>query len=221
MAEEATPASSGVQDLIARIRDEGVESGREEAERILAEARSQAAKLLDDARSEVEEMRQKARGEIETEKAAALEALKLAARDTGLRLEAEVVSAFENTVKRLVSPTTRDPEVVRALLLVLAGHAVEDFVKDQQLRVFVSEALFKEVGESADLDARIGEAVLGITGDMLREGVEIVPARDVEGGARVRLVGENLEIDLTEDTVHKVLLRHLLPRFRRILEGVE
>ena len=56
MAEE-TPTSSGVQDLISRIRDEGVQAGRQEAERILAEAQQQAARRVDDARSEVDEMR--------------------------------------------------------------------------------------------------------------------------------------------------------------------
>ncbi|MDJ0848950.1 MAG: hypothetical protein QNK04_11270 [Myxococcota bacterium] len=219
MADQATPTSAGVQDLISRIRDEGVQSGRTEADKIVAEAQSQAARLVEDARSEIEEMRKKARAEIDTEKAAALEALKLAARDTGLQLEGEVVAAFENTVKRLVAPATRDPEFVRALLLVLAGRAVEEFVKDQELRVFVSDVLFKEAGESAEVDERAKQAVLGYTGEMLREGVEIVPSSEVEGGARVRLVGDALEIDLTDETVHKVLLRHLLPRFRRILEG--
>ena len=107
MAEE-TQTSSGVQDLIARIRDDGVQAGRQEAEQILADARRQAARMIEEARSEVEEMRQKARAEIENEETAALEALKLAARDTGLRLEAEVVSAFESCVKRLVSPVAHD-----------------------------------------------------------------------------------------------------------------
>lgn len=220
MAEDA-PKSAGVQDLIARIRDEGVQSGRQEAERLLAEARQQAHRMLEDARAEAQEVSQKARAEIETEKTAALEALKLAARDTGLRLEADVVASFENTVRRLVSPATRDPEFVRALLLVLAGHAVDDLVKDKEIQVFVSKMLFEEAEGSQELDERARRAVLGITGDMLREGIELVPSGEVEGGARVRLVGENLEVDLTDETVHKILMQHLLPRFRAILEGAE
>lgn len=220
MAEEA-PKSTGVQDLIARIRDEGVQSGKQESERLLAEARSEAQRTLESARAEADEVRQKARAEIETEKAAALEALKLAARDTGLQLEADVVAAFENTVRRLVSPATRDPEFVRTLLLVLAGHAVDELVKNKEIQVFVSNMLFQEAEGNQELDERARHSVLGITGDMLREGVELVPSSDVEGGARVRLVGENLEVDLTDETVHKILMRHLLPRFRAILEGAE
>jgi V/A-type H+-transporting ATPase subunit E len=218
---EAEQTSSGVQDLIARIRDDGVQAGRQEAEQLLANAQRQAARMLEDARAEVERMRQKARAEIQTEETAALEALKLAARDTGLRLEAEVVSAFESCVKRLVSPVAHDGSVIRALLLVLAGHAVEEFVKQEEIQVLVSDLLFKEADESPELQERVRQEVLGITGEMLREGVELIPSSEVEGGARVRLVGENLEIDLTEAAIHRVLMKHLLPRFRGIFEGNE
>ena len=221
MAEEAVQKSAGVQDLISRIRDEGVESGKQEAGRLVTEAQLQATRLVDDARTEAEELRGKARAEIETETEAALAALKLAARDTTLQLEAEVVSAFEGCVKRLVSPALRDPELIQALVLVLAGHAVEKFVKDREIRVFVSDVLFKEAGEIPELDERAKQAVLGITGEILREGIELIPSSEVAGGARVQLVDENLEVDLTDETVHKVLLKHLLPRFRAILAGAE
>ena len=42
MAEE-TQTSSGVQDLISRIRDDGVQAGKQEAERILADAQLAAS----------------------------------------------------------------------------------------------------------------------------------------------------------------------------------
>jgi V/A-type H+-transporting ATPase subunit E len=35
------------------------------------------------------------------------------------------------------------------------------------------------------------------------------------------VVGEDLEIDLSEDAISKLLLKHLLPRYRSILEGAE
>ena len=43
----------------------------------------------------------------------------------------------------------------------------------------------------------------------------------VAGGARVRLVGEDLEIDLTDDAVSQLLLKHLLPRYRAILQSAK
>ncbi len=220
MADE-TPTTSGVQDLISRIRDDGVQAGREEADRLLAQARREAARVLADAKAESDEMRQKASAEIESVKHAALEALKLAARDTELQLEAEVLGAFQRHVKRLIAPVTHDGSFIRALILVLAGQAVEEHLKDRQLQILVSDLLAGREHENRELDELIRRGVLGISGEMLREGVEIVPSSEVPGGARVKVVGEDLEIDLTDEAVAKLLLKHLLPRYRAILEGAE
>ena len=220
MAEEGSQAS-GVQELISRIRDDGVRSGQEEATRLVEEARREAARLLADARAETEEMRKKAAAEIESVKHAALEALKLAARDTELQLQAEVLTAFEQHVKRLVAPVTHDGEFIRTLVLVLAGQAASDYLTDQKIEIQVSDLLAGRIQENEERVREVRDAVLGISGEMLREGVELVPSGEVAGGARVRVVGEQLEIDLTDEAVGQLLLKHLLPRYRAILEGAE
>ena len=56
---------------------------------------------------------------------------------------------------------------------------------------------------------------------MLREGVELIPADDVHGGVRVQVVEDDLEIDLTSEAISRLLLRHMLPRFRNLLSGAE
>ena len=220
MARE-TPRTSGVQDLIARIRDDGVRAGKEEAHEIVGRARREAAQLIADAEAEADEMRRKASAEIESFKHAALEALKMAARDSRLQLEAEVLAAFQQHVKRLIAPVTYDGNFVRAVILVLAGHAVEDYLEDKRLQVLVSDLLAGKERAHPESDKAIHEGVLGIAGDMLREGIESIPSDEVRGGVRVRVVDEDLEIDLTEEAVSKLLLKHLLPRYRAILQGVE
>ena len=55
---------------------------------------------------------------------------------------------------------------------------------------------------------------------MLREGIELKPMGDTTPGIRIRLVGQDVEIDLTERAVADLLLKHLLPRYRAVLEGV-
>ena len=126
-------------------------------------------------------------------------------------------------MKRLVSSATIEKEVVKCIVLVLAGRAVEEFIKDKDLQIRVSDALFGSEGKSADKEEkqRARETVLGITSEMLREGIELIPATDVSGGARVQVVGENLEIDLSDEAISAQILKYLLPRFRAILEGVE
>lgn len=222
MAEQSTQSNqgSGVQELISRIRDEGVSAGREEAERLVEAAKRTSERMLKDAQQEIDALRRSAEIEIEADREAALEALKLAARDTGLELEAAVVAAFERQVTRLVSEITLDAELLRAMVLVLAGHSVKEFVQEKKIRVLASSLVFADQSDP-EVSTRARKATLALSSDMLREGVELIPADDVTGGVRVQVVDEDLEINLTDEAISRLLLRHLLPKFRNILTGAE
>jgi V/A-type H+-transporting ATPase subunit E len=219
---DAVPgAAQGVQELIERIRGEGVRAAREEAERVLREAREQAASLRASVEAEARETVERARAQIAREQAAGVEALKNAARDAALELRGNVRAGFERYVQRLVSTDMQDSAFVRSLVLVLAGETAARYVEDHDAVIFVSNALAggaDATPPSTAIREKIRSAVLGAAGDMLREGLELLPADDVAGGARVRLVGQDLEIDLTDTAVTRLLLKHLLPRYRDIVE---
>jgi len=211
---------SNVQALIDRIRDQGVHSANQEAARILAEAEAKAAQLLADAQKQVEQLRIKATADIEAEKAAAEEALKLSARDTIMRLKNGVAAAFETFVHRLVTTATQDRDLMKKLVLVLAGQSAEELIKDKQIQILLSDALV--TGKSDPKLRELGkQTILSISSDMLREGVELIPSSSIEGGAKVRLIGEQMEIDLSDKAIAKMLTDHLLPRFQAILSGAE
>jgi len=221
-----TRTSEGVQALISRLRDEGVQAGREEAERLLSDARDEAARILDAARNEAETLRSRATADAAREREAAIAALRLAERDTVLELRQGIAHHFERHVKRLVSRAMLDEDLVRSLVLVLAGRAASEFLEGREADVLVARALF--LGETPDddharrqADARVRDFILGITGEMLREGVELMPADELSGGVRVRLRGEDAELDLSDEAVAELLARHLLPRFQALISGAE
>jgi V/A-type H+-transporting ATPase subunit E len=217
---EPIHTESSVQALIDRIRDQGVQSANREAERILAEAEAKASQLLADAQKQAEQLRAKATADIEAEQAAAQEALKLSARDTVMRLKNLVAIAFETFVRRLVTTATQDRELMKNLVLVLAGHSAEEFIKDKQIQILLSDALL--TGKSDPKLRDLGkQTILSLSSDMLREGVELIPSSGIEGGAKVRLVGEQLEIDLSDKALSKMLAAHLLPRFHALLTAAE
>ncbi len=211
---------TGVQALIDRIRDQGVQSANQEAARILAEAEAKASQLLAETQKQVEQLRAKAAADIAAEQAAAQEALKLSARDTVLRLKNVVAAAFETFVRRLVTTATQDRDLMKKLVLVLAGHSAEELIKDKQIQILLSDAIV--TGQSDPKLRELGkQTILSLSSDMLREGVELIPSSSIEGGAKVRLVGEQLEIDLSDKAIAKMLADHLLPRFQAILTGAE
>ena len=216
---EPMKAAGGVQDLIARIRDEGVRAGRQEAERLVREAREEAARVRAEAADEARQTLADARSAVAAEREAALAALRTAARDTGLELRQAVLSSFQERLRRLVTDVTTDVAFVRAMVLVLAGRVAEEVGADRPLRVLVGRWL--DGAEDDDVRERERAAVLSIADSMLREGVELAPSDRVRGGARVLLEADGLEFDLTDEAISALLAQHLVPRFRSILTGVE
>lgn len=212
---EPVVASSGVKELIDRIRDEGVQSARDEADRILSEAKAQAARIVSDAKAEAAVMKKEAQAAMEREQTAAIEALRIAARDTGLELRSAIMSAFEEHVRRLITDVTTDGSVLRDMILVLAGRAAEDLIKDKDAAILVPSRLADEV--SAELEEFLQRSTVAFSADVLRKGVELIPSSQIQGGARVRLVGEDLEIDLSDEALSEMMLNLLLPRYRKIL----
>jgi V/A-type H+-transporting ATPase subunit E len=207
--------SSGVKVLIDRIRDEGVQSARDEADRIISEAKAQAARILSEAKAEAASVKKEAQASMEREQTATIEALRIAARDTGLELRSAIMSAFEEHVRRLVTDVTTDGSVLRDMILVLAGRAAEEFIKDEDAVILIPSRLADEV--SAELEDFLKQSSVAFSADVLRKGVELIPSNEIQGGARVRLVGEDLEIDLSDEALSEMMLKMLLPRYRRIL----
>jgi V/A-type H+-transporting ATPase subunit E len=222
MSESAEPAvtSSGVQDLVRRIRDDGVKAGREEGDRILRQAKEEATRIVTEAKAEAEQMKAAARREIKTEQKSATEALNLAARDTILRLRSEVRAAFTRQLQRLISSTMHDREFIRSLILEIAGRSVPDDLLEKKTDILVPGSLF-EIRDEGETAEKVRDFTLGIAADMLRDGIEIKTDPRLESGLVVRLEGEDLEIELTDETISQMLMTHILPRFRTILQGAE
>lgn len=216
---------SGVQSLISRLRDEGIKAGQQEADRLVQEAQHQAVQILSQAKAEAEDLREKARRQIEADRVASHEAIQMAFRDTLLKLGSELRTAFSAHVKRLVSMELEERDFLRKCILIIVGYAAERLPKDQPLEVLIADDLFVAVGDKTELTAvgkdRLRDLVLGISKEMLREGVDLKPAGHTERGMRVRLVGQDLELDLSDEALSEILLQYLTPRFRAIFTGVE
>ena len=221
MTEQAlNKTDSGVQNLVDRIRDQGILAANEKANKILRDAEAKSAKMLADAKLEVEKLRETARLEIEADHAAALEALKLSARDAMLQLKAKVSSEFEVFVQRLVTSATRDEQFIKTIVLVLAGHVEEELIGDKEIQIIISELIL--TGKpNEELGERGKQTILSLSSEMLREGVELIPSSDIQGGANVRLVKDKLEIDLSDKAIASLLYQRIMPRFQAILEGYE
>jgi V/A-type H+-transporting ATPase subunit E len=215
---DANIVQSGVEELIHRLRDDGVKAGQQEGERVLEAARKEAARLVREAEAEAEALRAKAKAASEAEQKAGREALQLAVRDAVLDLKEQLSARFAAQVQRMVGKELEDPELLRRLVLVLAGRsAAEAIPEDAALELLLSRRAGDQV--TVEGDDPLTRLTTQLAADALREGVEVTTARGHSVGIRVRLLGEDLEVDLTDEAVTQLLLEHLIPRFRALVEG--
>ena len=214
--------SSGVEELIGRLRQQGVEAGQAQADELMEQTRLRAEQRLDDARREADALLQKADEEASQTRRAGEEAVRLAVRDAMLSLKSEVVEQFADRVRRLVTRELKDGDFLKQLILEVGGRSAP--AADQPAKLLLPEDVFgleqlrrdpEEVKEGT-----LSHFVATVTKGMLREGLEIGTRDDQAAGIRIRLQEEDIEIELTDQAIAELLLRHLVPRFRAIMEGI-
>ena len=220
------PLSSGVDALIARLREEGVSAGREEAQGLLADARAQAKQILDKANAEAKERLEAARKESDSYRAAGEAALKTAMRDAVLDMKSTLMVRFSADVKRLVSRALQDRDFLKRMILELAGRVrgSADIDEGDVTVVILPDTVvgLEELrGNPEELQkGPVTRFVLGLTGEMLRDGVTFAGSEDLSAGIQVHLKDKEITLDLSDAAVAALLLQHLQPRFRAVLEGI-
>jgi V/A-type H+-transporting ATPase subunit E len=222
---QAQLASSGVEALIERLREQGVQAGRAEAETILAEARRRAAQIVHEAEANAAELVEAARKEAQMLQTGGEEALRIAMRDTVLRLKVELTGRFSAEVRRLIAVAMDQESFLKQLILAVAARAREEAGVDAgeavQIQLPRSLVGLEELRRNP-LELREGSLshfVLSLAGNVLAEGVSFGVTGDDSRGICLYLKDKDVTIDLTDDKVAALLLQHLQPRFRAILEG--
>ncbi|MBL7140303.1 MAG: hypothetical protein ISS74_05270 [Planctomycetes bacterium] len=201
--------ADSIESFVSKLQDEGVEAGRKEAQkikdvaraeadRIVQEAQQKAQKTLDDAEQQAKDTRE--RGQTD---------LRLAARDTVLRLR--------ETLSR----------VLRTVLLTRTGQALGDidFLKGLIRDVVMQYAQAEREGKAA-VDIRVSDEVRDRLTDWCRQ--ELQPKAEA-GGVAIDLQGalaeagfeyqvEGANVEVTRASVVETLSDLVSPRLREMVE---
>lgn len=214
----------GVEGLIERLRYEGVASGRTEAERIVEEAQRRANEIIDKAELDADKIRQDAQRAVDHLKVSGKEALEVAARDTLITLKTQLTNRFAQEVKRLVSEQMHSEELLRRLILEVTGQAAERIEEEDRLEILLPrdvrglDSLRRAPDELAE--GELTRFVQALSEECFRKGVTFGEMEGKSGGMKIRLEDKAMTIDLTDEAVAALLLEHLQPRFRALLEGI-
>jgi V/A-type H+-transporting ATPase subunit E len=220
--------SQGVDALIERLKQDGVNAGKEEAARLIHEAEEKSNIILNTAQAKSKAMMDEAHQLIQQEKKAAEDALQLAARNMRLELRQNLIDRFTQEVKRLVHKELDNENMLRQLVFLVATDTVEQLhaFKAKNIEIELPQKVmdFDEIRKNPELLEKdpLKTLVQSLTRQMLREGMSVRVNQQVSkvAGIKVHLVDEEIVLDLTEDAVSNLLVKHMQPRFRALLEGL-
>lgn len=221
-ADKQTTISVGVQELIEKLRNQGVDSGRQEAGRIVAEAEAQAAATIADAEKRAAAIVGKAREEADFITKAGKEALQLAERNAILELKDYLLEKFSGQIRAVVSHSMESDKLLEAMILEVAGQ--NNLRGEQNIEVILPRKVIgvDELRDKPELLKAGGllEFAMKRASTMLGEGVTFKVGGASQSGIAFRLKDKDIQVELTDEAVAAVLLKHLQPRFRALLEGI-
>jgi len=218
--------SSGVENLIQRLREQGVEPGKEKAEKIVLDAQKRAEWIIEEAEREAELLISHAQQKIDALRASGEDALKLATRDALLKLRDTLLSSFSQEVQRVVGQKLDHDAFLEQLILQLAGQVREQLDLDNKENISIllpnSPIGVNELKNNPEALATgsLTHFSAAIAADMLRAGVLVKTSDEVGRGLIIKLGDEGLVVDFTEEAISALLLEHLQPRFRVLLQGI-
>jgi V/A-type H+/Na+-transporting ATPase subunit E len=220
------PVSSGIDALINRLKKEGADEGRAEAQKLIAEAEARAADILAKADATAKSRTDDAAQESDRLKRSGKEALKVAMRDAVLELKDGLSARFAQRVRGTIAKLSAGDDVLKRMILAVASRARDEVGVDnaRELEVILPRTVIAldelRLNPREMREGSLGQFALQSAVDMLRAGVTFGRSSDDVGGIRIVLKDSGVVVDLTDAAVADVILRHLQPRFRAMLEGV-
>ncbi|MCL6285772.1 hypothetical protein M3P21_19800 [Ruegeria sp. 2012CJ41-6] len=223
MAAEQDTAQ-GIDALIDRLRSEGVQAGSDEAARLTQAAQAKGAQIVERAQAEAAKAQADARDAADRYTKAGEEALNTAMRDAVLTMKSALMAQFQQDVQRMVSETLTDPDMLKQMVLELVGRAGEDAAIGNGAQVILPAEVVGPDAIRANADdiqsGQLTKFVLGLTQEMLKDGVTLFASSDLHAGIRAQAGADGIKLDLSDAAITDVLMQHLQPRFRAVLEGV-
>ena len=179
-----------IQNLLEKIKRDGVEKANAEAAAVLEKAKADAKAVEDKAKADAMAITEKAKADAKDYATRAEETISQAARDTILKVEQSVTSLLTSLLTKNVDEALSDPAVVAPLVA-------------DAIRALVSDGKQADVATNTKLAESL-RAQLAATGN-----VKVITDDATQTGFSVRLDGGRIEHDFTGPTVAAALAARL------------
>lgn len=223
--QKSQPVSSGVEALIRQLQEEGVAKGTAEANTLVADAKAQAADIKAKAQAEADALRQAAEIDAKNFRSSAEDELRTVFRDLLLKLQEDLIAQFTQKIQRLISNRALSEEMIAQMIIETVGSQKAksgvDTAKNIDVMLPAGVVGLDELRKNPDAvkSGPLSDVVLGATKELLRDGVTFTSHNDIPAGIKIMLKDEKVVVDLSDTAITAMIMAHLQPRFRALLEG--
>ncbi len=185
-----------LQQLTRTLYDEGLEKGRAEAERLVAEARAKADKIVADADAQAAEILRRAQAKAEDVEKNTLTEIALAGKQAVARIKSEIASLI-----------VVDPAFIKEMLLAVAKNWNGADAGKVELQALLPE------GEREKLDAAFEQSAK----ELLAAGIEVGYSKEVRTGFKVGAKEGGYYISFSDADMEALLGEYLREKVSRML----
>jgi len=190
--------------LIEKIKADGVDAAKKEAENILAETKKEADAIVSKAQDKAEDFRKAAEADAKAYQKNSEAAIQQAARDTVLVLKEKITKMFDEAFVADVDSKLNE-SFIRDLIVML----VETWAKGDDVEVLVNEV---------DADKLMAAVKKSLKAN-IRDSVEIKLDRKLSKGFRIGKKDEHLYYDFTDESILESLRLFLNPKIAETLKN--
>jgi V/A-type H+-transporting ATPase subunit E len=200
-----------LESFVKKLQSEGVDAGKEAAEKIKKEAKQKAEKILADAKNEAEEIVAKAKGDAEKQLSRAQTELELAVRDTILKLRESLGRVLSTLLTKRVEKQLADADYLGDIMReVIVAYAKADAGQRTRIAINVS----KKMRDTLD-DRVLQDLFQNLQGEQDKMGLQATLSK---AGFEYKIHGATVEVSAA--SVSELLSDMVSPALQDIIDKV-
>jgi V/A-type H+/Na+-transporting ATPase subunit E len=193
-----------LKNIIEKLKTEGVDEARKQADEIVSGAEKEAAEILEKARVDKESLIKSAEDQAAKVKSNGEQAMRQAARNVMLGLKESIVELFDRAIKIKVGEAL-SPEAMKDMMVRLA----EKFNTSGKTDI---EALLSEQDKK-----EMEKTFLSALKEKISGGVTLKASHSMEHGFRIGEKGGNAYYDFSDDAIEEAFKSYLNKKLSEIL----
>ncbi len=200
-----------IESFVKKLQAEGVEAGKEAAEKIKNNARRKADKIIADAKNEADQIITKAKNEADKQLLRMQTELELAVRDSILKLRETIANILSAMLIRKVEKNLSDADYLEKVIReVITAYARADAEKQP----------FMEINISGELSDKLNEGILKEFFQNMGEGQEKITMLSTLSKAGFEYKIDGATVEVSSESVSGLIAEMVGPCLQKILDNV-